>query len=207
MKKNSPEVDPQSKGIDSISVEKQVDNWLTSIVIDLNLCPFAQREYKRNSIRFKTSIAENEQDIVSDLVVELSLLSRQKEIETSLLILPIALVEFEDFNDFLGLADTLLEEMNLDGVFQIASFHPDYRFAGTSNDDAENYTNRAPYPILHILRESSLDWAIDEHPDTDQIPLDNIALMNTLGVKHMRKMLANCSTIYGQASDGKTIDD
>jgi hypothetical protein len=195
VKKNSPEVDLQSNTvIGSKVIEKQVDIWLASIVIALNLCPFAQREYRKNSIRFKTSFAENEQDIVADLAVELSILSKQQEIETSLLILPAALTEFEHFNDFLGLADSLLEEMSLDGVFQIASFHPDYRFAGTSNDDAENYTNRAPYPILHILRESSLDWAIDEHPDTGQIPLDNIALMNKLGVEHMRKMLADCST-------------
>lgn len=202
MKKNSPEVDLLSKSTSSKGIEDEVRNWLTTIVIGLNLCPFAQREYKRNKIRFKTSLAENEQEIVTDLAVELSLLSKQEEIETSLLILPMALAEFEYFNDFLGLADTLLEEMNLDGVFQIASFHPDYRFAGTNNDDAENYTNRAPYPVLHILRESSLDWAIDEHPDTDQIPLNNIALMNKLGVEHMRKMLADCFT-----SDDSTGDD
>jgi len=202
VKKNSPEVDLLSKSTSSKGIEDEVRNWLTTIVIGLNLCPFAQREYKRNKIRFKTSLAENEQEIVTDLAVELSLLSKQEEIETSLLILPMALAEFEYFNDFLGLADTLLEEMNLDGVFQIASFHPDYRFAGTNNDDAENYTNRAPYPVLHILRESSLDWAIDEHPDTDQIPLNNIALMNKLGVEHMRKMLADCFT-----SDDSTGDD
>jgi hypothetical protein len=195
--KNSSASDQSIHGI-----EKQVDSWLTSIVIGLNLCPFAQREYKKNSIRFKTSFAVHEQDIVTDLAVELSILSKQQEIETSLLILPTALTEFEYFNDFLGVADSLLEEMNLDGVFQIASFHPDYRFAGTNNDDAENYTNRAPYPILHILRESSLDWAVDEHPDTDQIPLDNIALMNNLGVEHMRKMLADCSPIGGKTIDG-----
>lgn len=207
MKKNSPDVDLLSKTVASNDIEKQVRNWLTTIVIGLNLCPFAQREYKRNKIRFKTSFAENEQEIVTDLAVELSALSKQDEIETSLLILPMALAEFEHFNDFLGLADRLLEEMNLDGVFQIASFHPDYRFAGTNNDDAENYTNRAPYPILHILRESSLDWAIDEHPDTDQIPLNNIALMNKLGVEHMRKMLADCSSIDGLSGDGSTADD
>lgn len=207
MKKNSPDLDLDGKTIGSNAIEKQVRNWLTSIVIGLNLCPFAQREHKRNKIRLNTSFAENEQEIVTDLVAELSLLSNQQEIETSLFILPTALGEFEYFNDFLDLADRLLEEMNLDGVFQIASFHPDYRFAGTHNNDAENYTNRAPYPILHILRESSLDWAIDEHPDTDQIPLNNIALMNKLGVEHMRKMLADCSSIDGSTGDGSTDDE
>ncbi|MFT6406991.1 MAG: hypothetical protein ACJAQ6_000401 [Arenicella sp.] len=190
MKDNNPDATPDSK-----EVERRVENWLTSIVIDLNLCPFAQREYRNNSIRFKTSFAELEEQIVRDLVVELSLLNKHEALQTTLLILPTALSEFEHFNDFLGFADSLLVEMNFDGVFQLASFHPEYRFAGTSKDDAENFTNRAPYPMLHILRESSLDWAIDEHPDTDQIPLDNIALMNKLGVDHMRKMLADCSKI------------
>ncbi|MFT4635291.1 MAG: hypothetical protein ACI9OI_001083 [Chitinophagales bacterium] len=188
MNENNPKVNPNS-----IEIERRVENWLTSIVINLNLCPFAQREYRNNSIRFKTSFAELEEEIVRDLVVELSLLNKHQELQTTLLILPSALSEFEYFNDFLGFADSLLEEMKLDGVFQFASFHPEYRFAGTSEDDAENFTNRAPYPMLHILRESSLDWAVDEHPDTDQIPLDNIALMNKLGVDHMRKMLLECS--------------
>lgn len=188
MKKNSSSSNTIFK-----DVEKHVENWLTSIVIGLNLCPFAQREYRKSSIRFKTSFAENEQGIVADLVAELSLLNKHQELETSLLIVPNALAEFENFNDFLGFTDSLLEEMDLDGVFQVASFHPEYRFAGTENDDAENFTNRAPYPILHILRESSLDWAVDEHPDTNQIPLDNIALMNKLGVEQLRKMLVQCS--------------
>lgn len=174
-------------------VERQVENWLSTIVIDLNLCPFAQREYQKNSIRFKTSSAGLEQEIVRDLIVELSLLKKHDDIQTTLLILPKALAEFEYFNDFLGFADSLLEEMSLDGVFQLASFHPDYRFAGTQPDDAENFTNRAPFPILHILREESLDWAIAQHPDTDQIPLDNIALMNKLGRAHMLKLLAACA--------------
>lgn len=178
---------------DSSEVERQVENWLTSIVIDLNLCPFAQAEYRKNKIRFKVSTAESEQEIVRDLIVELSLVNKHDGIETSLLILPHALAEFEYFNDFLGFADSLLEEMNLDGVFQFASFHPDYRFADTEADDVENFTNKAPYPILHILRESSLDWAVEQHPDTEQIPLDNIALMNKLGREHMLKLLTACS--------------
>jgi len=108
--------------------------------------------------------------------------------------LPLALSEFEYFNEFLGFADSLVAEMNLEEVFQIASFHPHYRFAGTKADDVENFTNRAPFPILHILRESSLDRAVERHPDTDQIPRDNISLMNKLGSAHMRNLLDTCST-------------
>jgi len=184
----------KTKAYDKHEVERQVKNWLTSIVIDLNLCPFAQREYRSNKIRFKTSFADLEQEVVRDLVVELSLLNKHADIETTLLILPLALSEFEYFNEFLGFADSLVAEMNLEGVFQIASFHPHYRFAGTKADDVENFTNRAPFPILHILRESSLDRAVERHPDTDQIPRDNISLMNKLGSAHMRNLLDTCST-------------
>jgi len=184
----------KTKAYDKHEVERQVKNWLTSIVIDLNLCPFAQREYRNNKIRFKTSFADLEQEVVRDLVVELSLLNKHADIETTLLILPLALSEFEYFNEFLGFADSLVAEMNLEEVFQIASFHPHYRFAGTKADDVENFTNRAPFPILHILRESSLDRAVERHPDTDQIPRDNISLMNKLGSAHMRNLLDTCST-------------
>ena len=173
-------------------VVSEVEQWLSSIVIGLNLCPFAQREYRLNRIRFKVAYAKNEQELVRDLVVELSLLAKRDEIETTLLILPYVLDNFLDFNDFLGFAENLLEEMQLDGTYQLASFHPDYQFAGTDVDDAENYTNRAPYPILHILRESSLTKAIEQHANTEQIPQDNIRLMQTLGGPHMRNLLNAC---------------
>lgn len=177
------------------NVQKQVEKWLTSVVIDLNLCPFAQREYRQNKIRFKVSGAESENNVVDDLVSELVLLTKHNDIETSLLILPSAFAEFRFFNDFLGFADDLLCEMHLDGVYQIASFHPDYQFAGTQANDAENHTNRSPYPILHLLREASLEQAIARHPNTDQIPNDNIALMNTLGNKHMTSLMNDCLTL------------
>jgi len=169
-----------------------VKQWLNSVVIELNLCPFAKREYQLDRIRFKASKARSEQEVLQDLVVELSLLNKRDEIETTLLILPTALENFLLFNDFLGFAESLLEEMKLDGVFQLASFHPDYQFAGTNPDDVENYTNRAPYPILHILRETSLDKAVANHPNTEQIPIDNIAMMKKLGNEHMQALLAAC---------------
>lgn len=177
------------------TVKKHVDNWLTSVVIDLNLCPFAQREYRQNKIRFSISGAETEEGIINDLSVELSLLKEHDEFETTLLVLPNALQDFLRYNDFLELADQLVDEMDLAGVVQIASFHPDYQFAGTHADDPENYTNRAPYPILHLLRERSLEQAIEHHPNTDQIPEDNIALMNKLGRPHMASLLAACSSL------------
>lgn len=177
-------------------VESQVENWLTSIVIELNLCPFALREYRKNSIRIKSSATAMVQEVVRDLVVELSLLNKHDDIETSLLVLPNALADFYEFNDFLGFADQLISEMHFEGVFQIASFHPDYQFSGTEKDDAENFTNRSPYPILHLLRESSLDRAVKQHPDTSQIPLDNIELMNKLGSEHMLSLLQQCQIVH-----------
>lgn len=175
-------------------VVKAVERWLTSVVIELNLCPFAQREYRSNRVRFKSSDARNEEAVLRDLVVEMSLLTRRPEIETTLLILPAALSDFVHFNDFLGFADELLVEMQLDGVYQIASFHPQYQFDGTDVEDVENYTNRAPYPILHILREASLSKVIARHPDPESIPANNIQLMNQLGKRHMQLLLQSVIT-------------
>lgn len=177
------------------TIQKHVEHWLTTVVIDLNLCPFAQREYQKNSIRFAVSDANDDEAIIEELALELELLNKHDDIETSLLILPNALSDFLDFNDFLGLADELLIKMKLEGIFQIANFHPDYQFAGTRSDDPENYTNRSPYPILHLLREKSLEKAIELHPNTDNIPDDNIKLMNTLGNKHMASLLSACENI------------
>lgn len=175
-------------------VIKTVERWLTAVVIGLNLCPFAQREYRSDKVRFKESAARDTEQLLKDLIVELSLLSRRDDIETTLLIVPNALSDFLTFNDFLGFADDLLLEMKLDGVYQIASFHPHYQFAGTTVDDVQNYTNRAPYPILHLLREDSVSRAIEHHPNTDKIPDDNIQLMRSLGVQHMQTLLAKCNT-------------
>lgn len=181
--------------MNSEAVKKQVEQWLTSVVIGLNLCPFAQREYRQNKIRFSVSKASSEAELLDDLIEELSLLSKQDDIETTLLIVPKTLVDFLSFNDFLSDADELIQKMNLEGVFQVASFHPDYQFSGTHFNDPENCTNRSPYPILHLLRESSLEQAIERHPDTDKIPEDNIVLMNRLGGAHMKVLLQACLEI------------
>ena len=122
-------------------------------------------------------------------MVELALLKKTPEIETTLLIHPQVLQDFDQYNQFLGFTENVIEQMNMQGDYQIASFHPSYQFAGTKSDDAENYTNRSPYPLLHILREASLEKAIDMHSNTEQIPETNIALMNKLGAKEMAERL------------------
>jgi len=173
-------------------IVESVKIWLKETVIGLNLCPFANREWQRKSIRFQVSAARSEQQLLQDLVIELALLKKEPSIETTLLILPDVLQEFDTYNQFLDFADQMIEAMNMAGQYQIASFHPDYQFADTEAEDAQNYTNRSPYPILHILREASLEKAIQSYGDTEQIPENNVKLMNELGVTEMARRLEQC---------------
>ena len=173
-------------------VIKSVAHWVDSVVVGLNLCPFAKRELINNRVRFAVTDARSEEQLLIALEAEVRLLEGDTSVETSLLIHPNLLQDFGDYNQFLDFIDNLLIEMQLDGVFQIASFHPEYQFAGTGPRDAENFTNRSPYPLLHILREESLERAIAGYPDVDQIPARNIELMNRLGTKKLESLLARC---------------
>ena len=165
------------------------------MVIDWNLCPFAKRELLREKVRFVVSGAQCEEDLLLDLHQEWELLHRQADIETTLLIHPEVLGDFEDYNQFLNSAEGLLSDLGWEGVFQLASFHPQYQFAGSRPDDPENYTNRSPVQLLHILRESSLEKAIDRYPEVDSIPAKNIELMNRLGLDTLRNTLKKCSDL------------
>ena len=169
-----------------------VRRWLEAVVIELNLCPFAKRELLHDRIRFAVTAAASEQQLLMALESELDLLQRDESTETTLLIHPHVLEDFYDYNEFLNFADGLLLQMDLEGVFQIASFHPHYQFGGTNPDDVENYTNRSPFPMLHILREEKLEKVIAEHPDTTQIPARNIAKMNNLGRARLQELLQTC---------------
>jgi hypothetical protein len=163
-------------------------DWLETVVIGLDLCPFAKREHVNNRVRFAVTDATSELHLLQALESELQLLFGDELIETTLLIHPDVLGDFAAYNQFLDLADGLLAQMNLEGVFQIASFHPDYQFAGTSPGDAENYTNRSPYPTLHILREASLARAIDATPDISEVPTRNIKKMNSLSAEQLKAL-------------------
>lgn len=176
----------------SDNIKDSVRRWLETVVIDLNLCPFAKRELIKNRIRFTVTEANNEALLLESLQTELELLNDSADIETTLLIHPHVLQDFYDYNDFLNLADECLVIMQLDGIYQIASFHPDYQFSDTAVDDVENYSNRSPYPMLHILREDSLEQAITSHPDTLQIPEDNIARLQALGLPKIQALLNSC---------------
>jgi hypothetical protein len=176
-------------------LESAVRRWVESVVVELNLCPFAKRELDSDRVRFTVTDASTETALLMALESELERLTRDLAVETTLLIHPDVLKDFLDYNQFLDLADGLLTQMGLEGVFQIASFHPDYQFADTKVDDPENYTNRSPCPVLHILREESLERAVASTPDIDQVPVRNIDTMNSIGAERLRAMLGSCLKI------------
>ncbi|QID17246.1 DUF1415 domain-containing protein [Nitrogeniibacter mangrovi] len=167
-------------------------HWVETVVVDLNLCPFAKRELVRDRIRFVVSEADDADTLVDDLERELQWLQDNDAVETTLLIHPQALTDFDDYNQFLDVADVLLSQMRLSGELQVASFHPDYQFAGTEADDVENTTNRSPYPMLHLIREASLEAAVMNYPDPENIPARNIETVEALGAEHMRALLQAC---------------
>ncbi len=166
--------------------------WVETVVIGLNLCPFAKREMVNNSVRFSVTAAESEGQLLVDLQNEMELLSGDDAVETTLLIHPQVLQSFSDYNQFLSVADNLLRDLDLEGIFQVASFHPSYQFVGTEPGDAQNYTNRSPYPMLHLLREESLEHAIANHPDSGLIPKRNVKHISNLGGARMRSLLQAC---------------
>lgn len=158
--------------------------WMERAVIGLNLCPFARAVSVRRLVRYTVSQASDPVRVLADLEAELRFLASipADQVDTTLLILPLALGDFLDFNDFLDLADAEVERLDLTGVIQVASFHPRYQFAGTSADDITNYTNRSPYPILHLLREASVDAAVEAFPDAELIYQNNLDTMQRLGL-------------------------
>jgi hypothetical protein len=157
--------------------------WLERAVIGLGLCPFAKAVHVKGQIRYAVSDAHNSSSLLDDLERELHTLAEAPpaEIDTTLLIHPYVLNDFLDYNDFLETADELVEAEGFAGILQVASFHPRYQFAGTSADDITNYTNRSPFPILHLLREVSVDEAVAAFPEADAIYAKNIETMERLG--------------------------
>lgn len=167
--------------------EKQIialtSAWLEKVVIGLNLCPFAKPVHTKGQIDYFLSHARDESTLATDLKLAMQRLiaAPPETIDTCLLIHPWTLSDFIEYNNFLDIADEILDELDLIGVLQIASFHPDYQFAGTSEDDVTNCTNRSPFPLLHLLREESLDKATAALPDASVIVDRNLETMNSLG--------------------------
>ena len=177
---------------DLAQAELDVRRWLERAVIGLNLCPFAKAVHARQQVRIVISDASTARALLEELGEELALLrdTPAEQVDTTLLVHPQVLQDFLDYNDFLDDADGLVEALDLNGVLQVASFHPQYQFADTAPDDAENLTNRAPYPILHLLREESVARAVEAYPEPDSIIERNIATMRALGAEGFEKLLS-----------------
>ena len=158
-------------------------DWVVKAVIGLNLCPFAKAVHVNERIRYVVSDATDPQALLKDLAHELLALNRSdpEDVDTTLVIHPNVLTDFLDFNDFLDAADALVEELKLDGILQIADFHPDYQFGDSEPEDVANYTNRSPYPTLHLLREESIERAVESMPDTASIYENNLETLGKLG--------------------------
>jgi hypothetical protein len=157
--------------------------WVERAVIGLNLCPFAKAVVAKGQVRYVLSEATTPESLLETLRAELALLrdTPAETIDTTLIVHPHVLVDFLDYNDFLDLADALVAEFDLEGVLQVASFHPQYQFAGSAPDDVDNCTNRSPWPTLHLLREDSVARAVAAFPDTDAIVERNVVTMRRLG--------------------------
>ncbi len=164
--------------------------WVKEFVIGLSLCPFASAPMRAGLVHVAVSKATEEQQLARDLASEAEgLLARSRaERETTLLVAPFMLQEFDEFLDFVAEVEWLWEEANLDGILQLASFHPDYRFADSPKDDPANATNRSPFPLLHLLREDSVTEVLRNHPDPDGIPRRNIELLRHLGEAGIRRV-------------------
>ena len=173
-------------------VEAATRHWLQHLVVAENLCPFAGQPLREGRVRFSVSLATREDELLTDLERELELLANDASIETTLLLAPELFADFVDYNQFLDLVDELLGLLELHGTFQVASFHPAYQFAGTAPEDAENYTNRSPYPMLHLLREDTLAHVISAYPDIRSIPERNIERMQAIGRERLRHLLETC---------------
>jgi len=163
-----------------------------TVGVGLKLCPFAKREMAASRVRFAVSAANSEESLLAALQAELELSEKDGSVETTLLIHPQTLQNFSDYNQFLERAEELLWLQGYEGIYQIASFHPDYQFADTEADDAENYTNRSPFPMLHIIKEASIKAALDAYPDSDRIPERNIQQLQKLGKDRMRALFKAC---------------
>ena len=170
----------------------QTQCWLDNFIIALNICPFAKKERERGSIHFAVDKNREVGEALENLIIECERLDQHTELETTLFILGEICQDFDDYLDFLDIANQLLISQGYEGIYQLASFHPDYLFSDSSQSDPENYTNRSPYPMLHIIREESLEKALQSYPEPEQIPEHNIELCRKMGIKKTQAILAAC---------------
>jgi uncharacterized protein len=166
--------------------------WITCVVVGCNFCPFAAREVKRNSIHYEVEISSDLNVCLQAFLKECIRLDNEEAIETTLLIFPTAFQTFDAYLELLSLAEKALKKNGYEGIYQVASFHPSYRFADTQDDDAANYTNRSIYPMLHLLREEKIEQVLQHYPDPEQIPERNIQFAREKGIACMQMLRNSC---------------
>jgi hypothetical protein len=170
----------------------QTKKWIAEVVIGCNFCPFAAVSYKKGSIHYAVEYSTDLNSCLQAFMLECQRLDEDESIETSLLIFPDAFADFEEYLNLVEMVEELLEDQDYEGIYQVASFHPDYRFSDALEDDPANFTNRSVYPMLHLLREDSLDKAIDSHPDVEGIPERNVAFAREKGLAYMKLLRDSC---------------
>lgn len=171
---------------------EQTANWVRQVIVKYNICPFARREVERGSIRYVVTEEYKTKAVLKALLAECQRLDNHPDIETTLFIIPRGFEGFYPYLDLVDAADDMLMEQGYEGKYQLASFHPDYCFEGERQDDAANYTNRSPYPTLHILREASMELALANYAEPESIPERNIEFTRRKGGDFFAKLLAQC---------------
>jgi hypothetical protein len=168
---------------------KATSNWINDVVIGCNFCPFAAREIHKKSVRYEVLEQTDTEAVLIATARILMAMDDDESIATALLILPEGFNDFESYLDLVNTVEKLMEEEDYEGVYQVASFHPQYMFEGSNEEDPSNYTNRSPYPMLHFLREDMVSEAVDAYPDIDEVPIRNIEFAKEKGLRFMQQLL------------------
>ncbi|WP_187992933.1 DUF1415 domain-containing protein [Vibrio harveyi] len=180
----------ESPNTDINALTEQVDQWLNDVVIGLNLCPFAAKPQRNKQIKIFVSEASQEEGLLEDILLQLIELSNTEpeKLETTLVVVPNMLQDFWDYNFFIDWVEGLIKQQDWEGIFQVATFHPDYCFGGAEPEDDENLTNRSPYPVFHLIREESMEKVLKHYPDPESIPDTNIARVSALSEEERKKL-------------------
>ncbi|MCF7481551.1 DUF1415 domain-containing protein [Vibrio sp. J1-1] len=181
---------PTNQTTDINAITQQVDQWLNDVVIGLNLCPFAAKPQRNKQIKIFVSEASQEESLLEDILLQLIELSNTEpeQLETTLVVVPNMLDDFWDYNLFIDWVEGLIKQQDWEGIFQVATFHPDYCFGGAEPEDDENLTNRSPYPIFHLIREESMEKVLKHYPDPESIPDTNIARVSALSEEERKTL-------------------
>ncbi|EKP4404443.1 DUF1415 domain-containing protein [Vibrio parahaemolyticus] len=180
----------ETPNTDINAITQQVDQWLNDVVIGLNLCPFAAKPQRNKQIKIFVSKATQEEALLEDILLQLIELSttEPEKLETTLVVVPNMLQDFWDYNFCIDWVEGLIKQQDWEGIFQVATFHPDYCFGGAAPEDDENLTNRSPYPIFHLIREESMEKVLKHYPDPESIPDTNIARVSALSEEERKKL-------------------